>query len=240
MFRVVILAGGFGTRVKHLLPGLPKPMAPVCGRPFVEWVVRFFARYGMTDFVLSTGHLSEVLEGHFATQPVPQTTVTCRAEREPLGTAGGFLNATLGSSASDTTTWVVVNGDSLVFVDPRPLIEQVSSGRAEAGILGLSMDDASRYGTLDISADGHLRAFQEKRAGAGIINAGVYVFSNDSVRNMPPQRPLSFEFDVFPGLAKTGRVAVQSAPAGTSFLDIGTPETLAAAEQFIATHQSQF
>ncbi|MBI5380997.1 MAG: NTP transferase domain-containing protein [Opitutae bacterium] len=235
--RVVLLAGGFGTRVRHLLPDVPKPMAAVCGRPFVEWIVRFFHRHGLADFTLSTGHLAEVVAAHFAGQPVAGATVRCCAETTPLGTAGGFLNC-VDPQAQDDTLWLVANGDSLVFADPRPAVTMVRSGRADAALLGLALPDVSRYGSLDIADDGTLRAFREKRPGAGVINAGVYVFSQAAVRRMPPQRPLSFEFDVFPPLAAAGRVAAHTVAA--PFLDIGTPETLAVAEDFIARNRAQF
>jgi D-glycero-alpha-D-manno-heptose 1-phosphate guanylyltransferase len=236
MVRVVILAGGFGTRVKHLLPGLPKPMAPVLGRPFVEWVIRFYAGCGFTDFTLSTGHLSSVIEGHFTAHPLPGMQVRCRQESVPLGTAGGFLNCTDPALPADDL-WLIVNGDSLVFADPRALLERVRTGAA-AGLLGLSLPDASRYGSLEVAPQGWLRAFREKQPGAGTINAGVYAFTQATVSALPARRPLSFELDVFPWLATEGRVAVEAVAA--PFLDIGTPETLAEAEAFITAHQGRF
>jgi D-glycero-alpha-D-manno-heptose 1-phosphate guanylyltransferase len=237
MVRVVILAGGFGTRVRHLLPGIPKPMASVLGRPFLEWVVRFYAGHGLQDFILSTGYLSEVVERHFASGPVAGVRVSCRREDTPLGTAGGFLHCTDPAAPADTQ-WLVVNGDSLVFADPSPLLARVRTAAAPAGLLGLSLPDASRYGSLDVTADGWLRAFREKQPGAGTINAGVYVFPQSTVLAQPARRPLSFELDVFPQLAAAGRVAVEAVSA--PFLDIGTPETLAAAEDFIGRHQDRF
>ncbi len=235
--RVVLLAGGFGTRVSHLLPGMPKPMAPVCGKPFLEWVVRFYARHGFKEFVLSTGHLSHVIAIHFATKPVPDVTVACCAEVGPLGTAGGFLNCT-DAKAAGAPVWLVANGDSLVVADPRPLVELTRTPNTEAALLGLSLPDAGRYGTMEVSSNGRLRSFREKQPGPGIINAGVYAFSHDAVCRMPGRRPLSFELDVFPTLAAAGRTSVQvvSAP----FIDIGTPETLAEAEAFITANKDRF
>src|SRR4051812_31869760 len=89
----VVLAGGFGTRIRHLLPGIPKPMAPVAGRPFIEHVVRYLAKGGVREIVLSTGYLAEVVASHFASQPVTDARVCCVPETEPLGTAGGFVHA---------------------------------------------------------------------------------------------------------------------------------------------------
>jgi len=234
---VVILAGGFGTRVRHLLPDVPKPMAPVAGRPFVEWVVRFFARHGCTEFVLSTGFLADVVAAHFAPQPVAGVRVTCRPETTPLGTAGGFLNCVpMAPAAHDA--WLVVNGDSLVFADPRPLLAPLAEGRADAALLGLALDNASRYGTLEIAAPDRLVAFREKQPGAGVINTGVYALMGAALRGLPAARPLSFETDVFPQLAAGGRVAV--ARTAAAFLDIGTPASLAEAERFIVQNQHEF
>lgn len=234
---VIILAGGFGTRVRHLLPNIPKPMAPVCGKPFIEWVVRFYAGYGFKKFALSTGYLAEVIDSHFAQKPIPSVNVTSYVETQPLGTAGGALNC-VPAGATDDSLWLVVNGDSLVFSSPLPLIEALANCEAEASLLGLRLPDTSRYGTLEVDARQRLLAFREKRPGAGLINAGVYGFLGATLKRQPTRRPLSFEVDVFPDLAARGRVAVSSADA--PFLDIGTPETLAQAERFIAENQIHF
>ena len=94
----IILAGGFGTRIKHLLGELPKPMAPVAGRPFVEWVVRYLARQGVTRAALSTGHLAETIERHFQSAPVAGMKTSCVRETTPLGTGGGVVNAYLSGA----------------------------------------------------------------------------------------------------------------------------------------------
>ena len=111
----VLLAGGFGTRVSHLLPGVPKPMAEIEGLPYLEWIIRYYRRCGAKRFVLSTGHLSEVIERYFA-----GSGVTCRKEENPLGTAGGFLNAISGQAINEAGC-LVANGDSLVVSDPLQL-----------------------------------------------------------------------------------------------------------------------
>ena len=234
---VVILAGGFGTRIRHLLPDRPKPMALVAGRPFVEWVVRFFARHGAREFILSTGFLAEMVADHFARHPVPGAHVTCRRETTPLGTAGGFLNC-VPAQPGARDTWLVVNGDSLVFANPHSMLVPLREGRADAALLGLALADASRYGTLDCDAAGRLVAFREKKSGAGVINTGVYALTGAALGGLPATRPLSFETEVFPKLAATSRVTV--APTTALFLDIGTPASLAEAEHFITQNQQEF
>ena len=92
----LILAGGFGTRVKDLRGDLPKPMAPVKGCPFVEWIVRWLKAQGVHDVIISTGYRAEVVEDHFASTPVPQMNVLCITEPEPMGTGGGLAFAAAG------------------------------------------------------------------------------------------------------------------------------------------------
>jgi D-glycero-alpha-D-manno-heptose 1-phosphate guanylyltransferase len=234
----VVLAGGFGTRVAHLLTGLPKPMVPVAGKPFLEWVVRCLARQGIRKVILSTGHLAEVVEQHFLTQPVRGVFTRCIGENRPLGTAGGFLNA-VHLSGETPEAWLVVNGDSLVFANLVLAAEELSNPAVAGVIFGRAMADASRYGTLAVGPDAELQGFTEKRAGRGVINAGMYLLRDSLVRQIPGTLPLSFEQEVFPGLIARGlllKVCAVEAP----FLDIGTPETLRQAESFVEQNRARF
>lgn len=235
---VVILAGGFGTRIKHLLPDIPKPMAMIAGRPFLEWVIRYYFGQGIKKFVLSTGYRSEVIEQYFESIRVPGTEVVCVQESEPLGTAGGFINA-VSKSMLNCSVWLVVNGDSLVLTDIRQFILEVESGVAPVALLGLFMSDTSRYGSLAVNAVGSLEGFKEKRSGSGFINSGVYAIKSDVISFFPTAVPLSFETDVFTCmLLKSIKIGVKKVDA--PFLDIGTPESLLQAEAFINENKSKF
>jgi D-glycero-alpha-D-manno-heptose 1-phosphate guanylyltransferase len=234
----VILAGGFGTRIRHLAPDVPKPMIAACGRPFIEWVVRYLQQHGIHDIVLSTGHLAEVVERHFATQPVAGVRVKCVPETTPLGTAGGFLNA-VERSALTPANWLVLNGDSLIFADLAAIAAPLAGKDVDGVVAGLEVPDAARYGSLEFDASNRLKRFAEKRPGAGVINAGVYLLRHELVKKFPSQRPLSFEQDVFPQLL-TGGAHLQVATTRAPFLDIGTPESLAQAEEFIRSNLNRF
>lgn len=233
----VVLAGGFGTRIRHVLPDLPKPMAPVAGRPFVEWVVRFLGKQGVRRVVLSTGYLAEKIEARFAGGRVGPVEVSCVAERSPLGTAGGFLNA-VEASGSETRGWLVLNGDSLVLTALEPLVMALNA-EAEVALLGLRVADASRYGSLEVDETGQLLAFAEKRPGPAVINAGVYLMRPEVLERFPAGRPLSFETDLFPGLVAAG-ARIQVVPVDAPFLDIGTEASLKEAEGFIMRNQQRF
>ena len=234
----VVLAGGFGTRVRHLLSGLPKPMAPVAGRPFLEWVTRYLGRQGVREIVISSGYKAPVAARHFANGPVPGLSIRCVAETEPLGTGGGFLHAARACPTSPAA-WLVLNGDSLVFADLSVSARLLDEPETDGVIVGREVADASRYGALALGPHNILAGFQEKWPGRGVINAGIYLLRPGLLGQFPQRVPLSFETEVFPALTARNaslRVQVVDAP----FLDIGTPETLPQAEFFIRQHLDQF
>jgi D-glycero-alpha-D-manno-heptose 1-phosphate guanylyltransferase len=234
----VVLAGGSGTRVAHLLPGIPKPMAPVAGRPYLEWVVRCLVLQGISKVLLSTGHLAEVVERHFQPQSVAGVVTQCFAETRPLGTAGGFLNAAR-RSGEKPEVWLVLNGDSIVFADLEWAAAELSDPAVAGVVIGCPVADASRYGALAIGPSGELKGFREKRPGKGIINAGIYLLRDSLVRQFPSTLPLSFEQEVFPQLIARG-VLLKVCAVEAPFLDIGTPESLRQAESFVEANRAQF
>jgi NDP-sugar pyrophosphorylase family protein len=231
----VVLAGGFGRRIQHLLPDLPKPMAPVNGRPFLEWVVRYLAAQKIRRVILSTGHLAETIAKHFQSQPVKNVRVTCIPETEPLGTAGGFLNAIRGAADGGRPqgpAWLVLNGDSLAPAPLSQMLQSLDEPEIAGAILGVRVADASRFGTILQNANGDLAGFNEKKPGAGVINAGIYLFRASAIDSFPGKTPLSFETEVFPALI-AGEIRLKVCVTDAPFLDIGTPESLPLAEEFI-------
>ncbi|MEJ6021473.1 sugar phosphate nucleotidyltransferase [Ramlibacter sp. PS4R-6] len=234
----VVLAGGLGTRVRHLLGALPKPLAPVAGRPFLEWVLRYLHGQGVQRAILSAGYGAAQISDFAAGLQLRGMQVDVAAEPEPLGTAGGFLHAwhALRPEGADV---LVLNGDSLALADLAPLGAALTN--AAAAMLAVQVDDASRYGSLAVDAQARLKGFAEKRAGAGagLVNAGVYLFSRAAVDAFPPRRPLSFETDVFPALLGEGR-PVQVVAAACPFLDIGTEASMAQAGRFITDNRHWF
>lgn len=222
----VLLAGGFGTRIRELYPDVPKPMIPVLGEPFLEWAIRYWKRQGVGRFVLSLGHLAEVAETYFA----GRTEVATVREPRALGTGGAVQFAAAEAALSDP--FVVANGDSLVLADVSEALTAIARDGVDGVVLGVEVDDTSRYGSLAVDPAGRLLGFQEKRPGRGLINGGVYFFRRSTLERFPRKEPLSMETDVFPALLAGGadlRVVGVQAP----FLDIGTPESVRQAEQFV-------
>ncbi|RME71472.1 MAG: nucleotidyltransferase [Verrucomicrobia bacterium] len=230
--RGIVLAGGFGTRIRHLLPDVPKPMAPVAGRPFLEWVLMHLSRSaGIDTFLLSTGHLADRIEHHFSAHPLPGLEVQCCPETTPLGTGGGIVHCVHGDTRPPPDFWLVANGDSIVLADLQPLLAAAAAPGHAGALLALRMEDASRFGTVERAPDGTLAGFREKQPGAGLINAGVYLLRHHLIEHFPARRPLSLEHDVFPRLKTDHRIAVVECDA--PFIDIGTEASFRHADTFL-------
>lgn len=231
----VVLAGGFGTRIRHLYPGIPKPMIPVFGVPFLEWVIRYFQSQGILHISVSCGYLAESIKAYLVDRKGDAQILTV-VEDAPMGTGGGFLLAENVLPGAEVL--VVTNGDSLIVADLKTPISSVAAGVYDCAIIGRWSDDCSRYGSLDLDNENCLRGFSEKRPGKGIINCGLYIFRKEIVRHFPRKLPLSLEYDVFPELLSLGcsiRVFITDAP----FIDIGIPETLKTADDFVRRNLSE-
>jgi D-glycero-alpha-D-manno-heptose 1-phosphate guanylyltransferase len=228
---VVILAGGKGTRLQGLFPDLPKPLVPVTGRPFLHWLTKWISLHGPRHFVYSTGYMGHLIESWSSDGSMPYVERLCRHEAEPLGTGGGLLNC-----LDLCRDWVLVaNGDCLLM-DGLDEILSLRNEPVDGGLLGVEVEDTSRYGSLKVNESGRLLAFVEKVPGHGLINGGLYIFRRDVLlEHFQPGR-WSMETDIFPQLIEVGArlqvVARQHAP----FIDIGTPETVAQAESFVTEH----
>lgn len=230
----IVLAGGRGTRLQGLHSDLPKPLIPCAGRPFVEWIIAALRQWGVGDFVISTGHLAERFEDHLSKRPNDGARIRLVREPSPLGTGGAIRFAWQTCPDRDV---LVVNGDSLLMTDLAPAFSLFEPTEVDGVLVGVEQPDASRFGTLVVSSEGDVRLqrFAEKQPGAGIINAGIYLLKSRLFARLPDSVPLSIERDVFPAWLADGvdlRVCVRCG----EFLDIGTPESLALADDFLVRH----
>lgn len=233
---LVLLAGGGGTRIRHLHPHLPKPLIPVAGRPFLEWVCRWWMRQGVRRMVVGLGHLAETALRHIDRMELEGVELAAVCEPRPMGTGGGALFVARAVALSDPC--IIANADSLAFGDVTPVWEMLDDEAVDGVMLAVAMEDASRYGTLRVDGQGLLQGFEEKRPGRGSINAGIYVLRRRLLELFPAREPLSMEYDVFPALVAEGARLRVHTLAG-AFLDIGTPESLAQAGAFIEKHMAQ-
>lgn len=236
----IVLAGGQGTRIRHLLDGRPKPLADVAGRPFLEWVLRYLRAQGLRHVVLSAGYAADQIDTFAGAKHVPGLRLGTATEIEPLGTGGGLLHA-WRTGAPQAPSILALNGDSLALAPLAPLYDALEYG-VDGAILGVRVPDGSRYGALQIDDNGVLQGFAEKKSvqHPGLVNAGVYLFRPETLQELSSMPvPLSIETQGFPALIASGhrlRVIASDAP----FLDIGTPASLAQADAFIRDNPDWF
>ena len=233
----IILAGGRGTRLGDLYPDLPKPLIQVCGKPFLHWITGWVAAQGETRLVFSVGYLAEKIAGWAGEEAEDRPGLDLEVIKEdtPLGTGGA---AVFCAARIKDECYLILNGDSFIATELRPAYDRLADDAELDGIVvAVAVDDTSRYGSLDIGEDGVLKGFYEKHPGHGYINAGIYLLRRDLLDVFQSGTALSIEHDCFPRwIADERRIGVLRADA--PFLDIGTPESLALAESFIADHAS--
>ena len=223
----VILAGGFGTRLRSVVPDRQKVIAEVKERPFLVYLFEQLSTAGIQFAVVCTGHLGEQVKSTIG-DSYGGIHITFSQESSPLGTAGAVC-AALPLITSDTV--LVMNGDSYFDMDLREFREWYCERKAHAALSLTKVPDTKRYGCVHLEENGRIVSFEEKNeaGGAGWINAGIYLFERSVLETIPAGRPVSMEKEMFPAWISTGLYGFRS--SGT-FIDIGTPDSYQRAKRF--------
>jgi len=225
--RAFVLAGGLGTRLQPRFGELPKPLAPIGGRPFLKHQLDWLRDRGIREAVLCVGHGAEQVRSTLGDGRTHGVRLIYSIEPEPLGTGGALK---LAESHVDGPA-LVVNGDTLPDCDPWQL-EGARWASAKLGAVGLfRVGDARERGRVEISPAGEVTAFVEKdpeHRGAAWVNGGIYAFHSALWRRLPAGAS-SLERDILPALAHEHALLGHTF-AGT-FYDIGTPEDWERAER---------
>jgi D-glycero-alpha-D-manno-heptose 1-phosphate guanylyltransferase len=218
--RAIVLAGGFGTRLRGAVPDLPKPMAPIAGRPFLSWQLEYLARQGVSEVTLSVGYRAEVIEAHFGTSAAG-VRISYVREPEPLGTGGGLRLALATQEGPEPV--FVVNGDTLCELDYRALRHaQESDLGCPLRIVLREVAGAGRYSPVEVEGDRITRFAAAGRPGPALINAGVYLMDPHLLDDRAPGERFSLEVDFLEpeALARGARAWITRG----FFIDIGVPE----------------
>lgn len=194
--KAVILAGGFGKRLKPLTDQRPKPMIEVLNIPIVEWQVRWLRKFGVKDFVLCTGYMGEQISDHIGDGSRFGARVEYSIEKEPLGTGGALKNAQDFLDGQDS--FFMLNGDVLTELDPNKL--------HVAGLHTIALVTLrSPFGVVELDKNSRVCGFVEKpEISDRWINAGVYHFTQEVFRYLPENG--NIEVTALPALAKEGKL----------------------------------
>ena len=226
-----ILVGGLGTRLRSVVDDRPKVLAEIRGKPFLTYLLDQLISSGIRSVVLCTGYMGELVKAEFGDR-YGRLRLLYSQESSPLGTAGALR---LALPFFESESVLILNGDSFSEANLEALWEWHCARDADATLLLTESLDTSRYGRVHVDGEGRVLQFEEKdgRKAPGWINAGVYLIKRHLLHTIPDSGMTSLERTIFPkwiggefyGYLSRGR-----------FLDIGTPEAYASAEQFFASH----
>ncbi len=224
----IVLCGGLGTRLRPVVADVPKPMAQVAGRPFLDYVLAYLAAEGVGRVVLAAGYKAAVIQDRYGDR-WRDLEVAYSIEAEPLGTGGGLRQA-LALLKGDAG--VVVNGDSLLLAPMAPLAGPLAAG-ADLVLTASRRADTAGGGVCEVR-EGRLTGFHPGAPGeAGLVNAGVYALRRGFFDGFDLPPAFSFEREVLE--AQTRRLDVRVVVSEADFIDIGLPATYAAAQGLLAS-----
>jgi D-glycero-alpha-D-manno-heptose 1-phosphate guanylyltransferase len=231
----VILAGGLGSRLRDEVPDLPKPMAPINGRPFLEYLLDYWASQGVDRFVLSVGYRSEIIETHFGST-YKGIEIDYAVEAQPRGTGGGLLLAL--EQLRQPAPFLIVNGDTFFEVDLVRMRQHHDQAHADVTIALRQLGKNDRYAGVAVDVNGRITSFDSyaRLAGPALVNGGVYLarpaaFADFS--SAPISGVISVEDRMFPEMLAAGRLLYGFSARG-KFVDIGIPEDYRRAAEILS------
>jgi mannose-1-phosphate guanylyltransferase len=223
--KAVILAGGFGTRLRPLSCTRPKILFPIVNKPLLQWTFERLSQNNIKDAIMAVFYQTEV---HIKQHRIPRSGIHVTYSHDPisrpLGTAGSIKKAE--KKIGHNSPFLVLNGDVFADVNYQEILKQHEKKGCRATIALHEVPDPSRYGVAKLSKDNRITGFIEKpppgKAPTNFINAGVYVLSPKVLDNIPEGRPVSIEREVFPKLAEENELYgyIHSG----LWMDIGKPE----------------
>ena len=224
----IILSGGFGTRLRSVVNNVPKPMAPILGKPFLSYILDDLSEKGFKRVVLATGYKSDIIQEYFKSS-YRSLIIEYSQESIPLLTGGAVKQA---MSKCESEEFFVLNGDTFFDVDYKKMLEKKRSTNADILIAGKKLYNFSRYGTLVYDDTLNVKAFHEKTfMEEGVINSGVYLFSQGIFNTMDSTK-FSLEKDFFEVSTGDRNIFVYIDDIDKYFIDIGIPNDYEKAKEY--------
>ncbi|ECH5574468.1 NTP transferase domain-containing protein [Campylobacter coli] len=211
--QAIVLAGGLGTRLRSVVQDLPKPMAPINGKPFLAFVLEYLKKQGITEIILSVSYKYELIQEYFKDE-FEGMKIRYNVEKELLGTGGAIKDA-LKLVKNEV---YVVNGDTFFDIDLKKLVLNGS----KICIALKQMQNFDRYGTVNVDEQGIVTSFEEKVfKKQGLINGGIYLLKKDIFDKFDLEKKFSFEEFLQENYIK---LKARAEIFDDYFIDIGVPE----------------
>ena len=217
--QAIILAGGFGTRLRSVLADVPKPMAPLHGKPFLAYLLDYLQEQGVREVVLSVHYLREQIENYFKNS-YRNISVQYAVEDQPLGTGGAIIKSLPLIDPARPT--FVLNGDTFLKMDYRAMMLTHQHAEPRMTMALRKVPDCSRYGVV-VTEGAHAVEFKEQGGSfPGLINAGVYLLTPELFSHFELPVQFSFERDFL--FLHMGAIKPRVFAVEDYFIDIGVPE----------------
>jgi len=236
--KAIIMAGGAGTRLQPLTCGIPKPLAPLCGAPVMDYSLRLLRRHGIAEAAATLWYRPRDIIGCFGPgrHGVRLTYVT---EEEPVGTAGSVRLAE--GEAKDTV--LVLSGDGLTDVDLTRMLAFHKSRQAAATLALKRIDIPLPYGVVVTEQDGRIARFIEKpdwgRVISRLVNTGVYLLEPEALALIPADKPFDFGRQLFPRMLEEG-LPLYGYESDAYWCDVGDPAAFLAAQADLLAGKTGF
>lgn len=223
MLQAIILAGGFGTRLKSIVNDLPKPMAKIKNLPFLSYILTHLKTCGINDVVMSVGYMHEKIIDFFGNSYLG-INIRYAIENEPLGTGGAIFHSL--NLIDQKYPVAILNGDTFLNIDYQKLFQEFREFDQDLAIVLRHVEDTSRYGVIELNDKNIILSFLEKNISnnslSGLINAGVYVLKPDIATNFVLPKSFSFEKDFLCKHIK--EIKARGIISDNYFIDIGIPD----------------
>ena len=215
----IVLAGGLGTRLRSVISEIPKPMAPIGKKPFLEYILKYLSNNGIKKVILSVGYKWDIIKDYFGDK-YNDIDLLYSVEEYPLGTGGAIKQAI--ETTIDSEKVFIVNGDTFFNIDLNKLILKYQKSDTLLSLSLKKMTNFDRYGSVEIDENGFIKGFFEKKyQKEGYINGGIYLVSSDIFNNF--ELPEKFSFEEF--IQKEYKKLNANAEIFDDyFIDIGIPE----------------
>jgi mannose-1-phosphate guanylyltransferase len=214
--QALILAGGRGERMRPLTDRIPKVMLPIQGKPFLTYLIEYLKDQGVKDIILAVCWKKEKIKNYFKDgKDFGVKTKYCE-EKKPLGTGGAIRNA---KDLIKGKNIIILNGDSFVKINLKEMLRYHKKMNLPITIAVLEMKNPERFGRVIINKNNIVIGFKEKGKvrGKAFINAGVYIFKKEVVEEIPKNKRVSLEKEIFPKFL--GRISAFRIK--NYFIDIG-------------------
>ena len=228
--QAILLCGGMGTRLRSVVSDRPKPMADICGKPFLQYLLEMLRDKGITEVIFALGYMGEMIEEYFQDGSAFGLKISYSYEEEPLGTGGAIRNALPKILEEEV---LVLNADTYFPMDYQGLLRFHQENDGDFSLATRAVPDISRYGAVRRDAAGRILAWNEKLEDggqplAGEINGGIYVMKKSLIAEIPEGKQ-SLEQDCIPKWLSEGK-RIFGLPFDGYFMDIGIPKDY---QQFI-------